>query len=51
MMKLTVVRNKANGQVTMIIPKSVAELHGLNEKIEAYLEPKGKDEFVLRVKR
>lgn len=50
-MKLTVIKNKKTGQVSINIPKGVSELFGINERTIVTLEPrdKKKNEFDLRI--
>lgn len=50
-MKLTVIKNKTNGQVSINIPKSVAELYKIDNTTKIFLEPKNKNEFVLRIEK
>jgi len=48
-MELTVVKNKANGQVSIIIPKGIAELYKIDNTTKVILEPKNKNEFVMKI--
>lgn len=50
-MKLTVLKNKATGQVSINIPKSVAELYKIDNAAKIFLEPKNKNEFILRIEK
>jgi bifunctional DNA-binding transcriptional regulator/antitoxin component of YhaV-PrlF toxin-antitoxin module len=51
MTDLKVLKNKANGQVTITIPKAVAEMFGIDEssKLSLKAKPQKAHEFVLRV--
>jgi len=51
MVELKVLKNKANGQVTITIPKAVAEMFDINEnsKLSLKAKPQKAHEFVLRV--
>lgn len=51
MIELNIIKNKANGQIILNIPKSVADLYSLDEKAKIILEPRSKDEFLMKIKR
>lgn len=44
-MELKVLKNKRNGQVSITIPKSMAELYGIDEKTNVDLLPKMKKKY------
>lgn len=50
-MQLSVIKNKANGQIFINIPKSVAELYNINNTTKIFLEPKSKNELIMNIKR
>ncbi|KHO47819.1 MAG: hypothetical protein QT00_C0002G0481 [archaeon GW2011_AR5] len=50
-MKLTVLKNKKTGQVSINIPKGMAELYKIDNKTEISIEPKNNNEFTLKIKR
>jgi len=50
-MQLSVIKNKANGQIFINIPKSVAELYKIDNATKIFIEPKGKDELIMKIKR
>lgn len=50
-MELTVLKNKLTGQVSINIPKSIAELYKIDNTTKIFLEPKNKTEFVLRIEK
>lgn len=51
MITLKVIKNRNNGQVFVNIPKSVAELHRIDDTVKIILEHKHKDEFSFKIKR
>jgi bifunctional DNA-binding transcriptional regulator/antitoxin component of YhaV-PrlF toxin-antitoxin module len=50
-MELRVLKNKANGQISITVPKAIADLYGIDEKTKVMLESKkkGKNEFILKI--
>jgi len=52
-MKLTILKNKRTGQVSINIPKGVAELYKIDENADVQLLPKDKkrNEFLLVIER
>ena len=50
-MKLTVLKNKVTGQISVNIPKSIAELYKIDNTTKIFLEPKNKNEFILRIEK
>ena len=49
-MRLTVLKNKKTGQVSINIPKGMADLYKIDNKTEIFVEPKNSNELVLKIK-